>query len=170
MTGQQTGKGQLIAGHVLSGLVILFLLFDAGLKLVSPETAIKYSPPGLGWPLEVGTMYLLGTLLLIPTLLAPGPGRRLLGTGAMKYIGDRSYSIYLVQGMAGVAVAAMFPKLLNWPTLNWIGVGLVSLALADLLLRYVEQPLIEVGRNVVNRRKKAEPVAAAEPALVPQPA
>ena len=79
MTGQQTGKGQLIAGHVLSGLVILFLLFDAGLKLVSPETAIKYSPPGLGWPLEVGTMYLLGTLLLIPTLLYIWPRTAILG-------------------------------------------------------------------------------------------
>lgn len=49
--------------------MILFLLFDAGLKLASPGTAIKYSPPGLGWPLEAGTMYLLGALLLIPTLL-----------------------------------------------------------------------------------------------------
>jgi hypothetical protein len=79
MTDRTTPKGQLIAGYVLSGLVILFLLFDAGLKLVSPETAIKYSPPGLGWPLEVGTMYLLGTLLLIPTLLYIWPRTAILG-------------------------------------------------------------------------------------------
>ena len=79
MTDTTPGKGQLIAGRVLSGLVILFLLFDAGLKLVSPETAIKYSPPGLGWPLEVGTMYLLGTLLLIPTLLYIWPRTAILG-------------------------------------------------------------------------------------------
>ena len=79
MADQQTGKGQLIAGYALSGLVILFLLFDAGLKLVSPETAIKYSPPGLGWPLDVGTMYLLGTLLLIPTLLYIWPRTAILG-------------------------------------------------------------------------------------------
>ena len=77
--GNGPGKGQLIAGRVLSGLVILFLLFDAGLKLVSPETAIKYSPPGLGWPLEVGTMYTLGLLLLIPTLLYIWPRTALLG-------------------------------------------------------------------------------------------
>lgn len=69
MTDAVPTKGQMIAGRVLSGLVILFLLFDAGLKLASPETAIKYSPPDLGWPLEVGTMYMLGLLLLIPTLL-----------------------------------------------------------------------------------------------------
>ncbi|MHA4838861.1 DoxX family protein [Sphingopyxis sp. MSC1_008] len=79
MTDTTPSKGQLIAGRVLSGLVILFLLFDAGLKLVSPETAIKYSPPGLGWPLEVGTMYLLGLLLLIPTLLHIWPRTAILG-------------------------------------------------------------------------------------------
>lgn len=79
MTDTVPGKGQLVAGRVLSGLVILFLLFDAGLKLVSPETAIKYSPPGLGWPLDVGTMYLLGLLLLIPTLLYIWPRTAILG-------------------------------------------------------------------------------------------
>lgn len=69
MTDAVPTKGQTTAGRIISGLLILFLLFDAGLKLVSPRTAIEYSPPGLGWPLETGTMYLLGTLLLVPTLL-----------------------------------------------------------------------------------------------------
>ena len=79
MTDTPPAKGQLIAGRILSGLVILFLLFDAGLKLASPETAIKYSPPGLGWPLDVQTMYLLGGLLLIPTLLYIWPRTAILG-------------------------------------------------------------------------------------------
>ncbi|WP_439569468.1 DoxX family protein [Sphingopyxis sp.] len=80
MTNDTTpAKGQLIAGRILSGLVILFLLVDAGLKLVSPETAIKYSPPGLGWPLDVGTMTMLGVLLLIPTLLYIWPRTAILG-------------------------------------------------------------------------------------------
>ncbi|KGB52567.1 hypothetical protein FG91_03311 [Sphingopyxis sp. LC81] len=79
MTDMTPTKGQLIAGRVLSGLVILFLLFDAGLKLVSPETAIKYSPPDLGWPLDVPTMTMLGTLLLIPTLLYIWPRTAILG-------------------------------------------------------------------------------------------
>ena len=85
-------KGQSIAGRVLSGLVILFLLFDAGLKLVSPETAIKYSPPDLGWPLDVPTMTMLGTLLLIPTLLYIWPRTAILGA-------------ILVTGYLGGAVA-----------------------------------------------------------------
>ena len=79
MTDTTPNKGQLIAGRVLSGLVILFLLFDAGLKLVAPEVAIKYSPPDLGWPLEVGTMYMLGLLLLIPTLLYIWPRTAVIG-------------------------------------------------------------------------------------------
>lgn len=79
MTDQQTGKGQLIGGYILSGLVILFLLFDAGLKLVSPETAIKYTPPSLGWPLDVPTMTMLAILLLIPTLLYIWPRTAILG-------------------------------------------------------------------------------------------
>ncbi|BBB07012.1 DoxX family protein [Sphingopyxis sp. EG6] len=79
MTDAVPAKNQLIAGRILSGLVILFLLFDAGLKLASPETAIKYTPPGLGWPLDVGTMYMLGILLLIPTLLYIWPRTAILG-------------------------------------------------------------------------------------------
>ena len=79
MTDRHPAKGQLIAGRVLSGLVILFLLFDAGLKLVAPEVAIKYSPPSLGWPLDVPTMTMLGTLLLIPTLLYIWPRTAILG-------------------------------------------------------------------------------------------
>lgn len=79
MSDAVPAKYQLILGRVLSGLVILFLLFDAGLKLVSPETAIKYSPPNLGWPPEVGTMYLLAILLLIPTLLHVWPRTSILG-------------------------------------------------------------------------------------------
>jgi len=79
MTDQQPARAQLIAGRILSGLVILFLLFDAGLKLVAPEVAIKYTPPGLGWPLDVPTMTMLAVLLLIPTLLYIWPRTSILG-------------------------------------------------------------------------------------------
>ena len=79
MTAAVPTKGQSSAGHILSGLLILFLLFDAGLKLASPATAIKYSPPGLGWPLDVPTMTMLGLLLLIPTLLYIWPRTAILG-------------------------------------------------------------------------------------------
>ncbi|WP_422059775.1 DoxX family protein [Sphingopyxis sp.] len=79
MTDQAIPKGQLNAGRTLSGLVILFLLFDAGLKLIAPQIAIRYSPPGLGWPLDGPTMGLLGMLLLVPTLLYIWPRTAILG-------------------------------------------------------------------------------------------
>lgn len=79
MTEALPSKKALIAGRSLSGLVIAFLLFDAGLKLIAPEMAIRYSPPGLGWKLDVATMVTLGLLLLIPTLLHIWPRTSILG-------------------------------------------------------------------------------------------
>lgn len=79
MTDTNPGKGQVIAGRILSGLVILFLLFDAGLKLVAPQFAIDNGPPNLGWPPKIETMYLLAILLLIPTLLHIWPRTAILG-------------------------------------------------------------------------------------------
>ncbi|HEV7312137.1 DoxX family protein [Sphingopyxis sp.] len=79
MTDTTPTKGQLIAGRILSGLVILFLLFDAGLKLVAPQFAIDNGPPNLGWPPKIETMYLLAILLLIPTLLHIWPRTAILG-------------------------------------------------------------------------------------------
>ena len=79
MTDTIPTKGQLSAGRVLSGLVILFLLFDAGLKLVAPQFAIDNGPPNLGWPPKIETMYLLAILLLIPTLLHIWPRTAILG-------------------------------------------------------------------------------------------
>ncbi|WP_374405984.1 DoxX family protein [Pelagerythrobacter sp.] len=66
-------------GRALSGLAVAFLLFDAGLKLVAPQFAIDNSPPGLGWPPEIGMMYTLAILLLIPTLLYVYPRTAVLG-------------------------------------------------------------------------------------------
>lgn len=79
MTDTTPTKGQLIAGRILSGLVILFLLFDAGLKLVAPQFAIDNGPPNLGWPPRIETMYLLAILLLVPTLLHVWPRTAILG-------------------------------------------------------------------------------------------
>lgn len=65
-------------GRVLSGLVIAFLLVDAGTKLVAPQFAIDNSPP-LDWQFDVATVRMLGVLLLVPTLLYLWPRTALLG-------------------------------------------------------------------------------------------
>jgi len=67
------------AGRVLTGLVALFLLADSGMKLVVPEMMAANTPPNMGWPLDSGTLRMLGVLLLIPTLLYLWPRTALLG-------------------------------------------------------------------------------------------
>ncbi len=69
----------LIFGRALSGLVVAFLLIDCGTKLIAPQLALAYSPPGLGWRLDVTTMRTLGVLLLLPTLLHIWPRTAVLG-------------------------------------------------------------------------------------------
>jgi hypothetical protein len=67
------------AGRILTGLVALFLLADSGMKLAVPEMMAANTPPGMGWPLDSGTLRMLGLLLLIPTLLYLWPRTALLG-------------------------------------------------------------------------------------------
>lgn len=61
-----------VAGWVLSGIVILFCVMDAGLKLVAPQVAIDNSPP-LGWPADPCAYRALGLTLLVSILLYAAP-------------------------------------------------------------------------------------------------
>ncbi len=73
-----TNDRERIAGLVLSGLAILFLLMDAGMKLAAPQMAIDNSPP-IGWPADVQSYRALGLILLVPTLLYAFPRTAVLG-------------------------------------------------------------------------------------------
>lgn len=57
-----------IGGWTLSGLVILFLVMDAGMKLV-PIQPVFDTMKALGWPADPALMRLLGALTLVSTLL-----------------------------------------------------------------------------------------------------
>ena len=81
-------------GRVLSGLVVIFLLVDAGTKLVAPQFAIDNSPP-LAWELDIGIVRTLAVLLLIPTLLYIHPRTAVLGA-------------VLITGYLGGAIATHF--------------------------------------------------------------
>ena len=61
-------RSETIVGWILSGLVILFLLMDAGMKLVPIQPVID-TMKLLGWPADPALMRLLGVLTLVPTLL-----------------------------------------------------------------------------------------------------
>jgi len=71
-------SASLWTGRVLSGLAAVFLLVDAGTKLALPGLVAAQSPE-IGWSLDPGTMRLLGTLLLVPTLLYVWPCTSVLG-------------------------------------------------------------------------------------------
>ncbi|MEO6085784.1 MAG: hypothetical protein ABIQ18_21985 [Umezawaea sp.] len=67
----------------------------------------------------------------------------------MRFVGERSYSLYLVQGIAGGAVALV----------GTFGARLaVALVLAHVLYRLVELPMITVGQKVLARRNARPPV------------
>lgn len=101
-----------------------------------------------------GTTYGVLVALLIPALVSKGPVSWVLALPPLRWIGERSYGLYLVQGIAGFAVAGTFTATLSTHrTLTAIAVTLVGLILADFLHRWVEQPMIKAGRTLVTLRR-----------------
>ncbi|WP_201834597.1 DoxX family protein [Microvirga zambiensis] len=73
------GRGGLLwTGRVLSGLVVLFLLFDAAIKLVPLQVVIDTVIP-LGWPTDATTWRALGIVLIASALLYAYPRTSVLG-------------------------------------------------------------------------------------------
>ncbi|MET7280400.1 acyltransferase [Kribbella sp. NPDC005582] len=85
--------------------------------------------------------------LLLPALLADAFPQRLLSSRAFVFLGERSYSIYLVQLIAHSAVAAIY----QGPVL-WVPVALMSILMAHLCYRWVEKPMITTGKRFIARQ------------------
>lgn len=66
------------AGRILSGLIILFMLFDSGIKLVPLDVVIQTSGE-LGLPTTAGFARGLGVLGLVCTILYAVPQTSILG-------------------------------------------------------------------------------------------
>jgi peptidoglycan/LPS O-acetylase OafA/YrhL len=91
-------------------------------------------------------------------LLRPSVGRRALSARWMVWAGRRAYAVYLFHPLVGSAVDAVLPQpnlALQIVQLILMTVG--TFALAELLHRLVEQPLIRVGRRISDRRRRGEP-------------
>lgn len=100
--------------------------------------------------------YGLAVCLLLTTVVGPGPTRWLLSRRPMAFVGERSYSLYLVQAFAHSAAVGLVPVVAGqrWPyaaLVTWV----VGVLIADLLYRWVEQPLIRIGKRFA---KRPEPV------------
>jgi hypothetical protein len=72
------GRGAVRGGWALSGIAIAFFLMDGGLKL-SNLPIVARTTAELGWPTNIGTIYMLAALLLGSTLLYAIPRTAMLG-------------------------------------------------------------------------------------------
>ncbi|MBB4688122.1 acyltransferase family protein [Amycolatopsis jiangsuensis] len=108
------------------------------------------------------------TMLLLVVLLSPGPARWLLSTAPMRFVGERSYSLYLLQGPVHFAVIQAVPQLAERSLLTALTVFVVDLGVSDLIHRWVEQPLIRTGKQLIARRRARAEEKAAPPAVEPR--
>jgi len=112
-TAVKTSKGTLWAGRIVMGLVTLFLLFDAVMKIFPNQIVIQDSAK-LGW--TVGTLRPLGIVLLISTILYVIPRTALLGAILLTaYLGGATASCIL----AGDAMKCIFPVVFG--VVVWLG-------------------------------------------------
>jgi hypothetical protein len=75
---ETSSRAMTLTGRIMSGLVILFLLFDGGIKLI-PMTPVTETMQALGWPASAEMARGLGVLTLICTLLYATPRTAVLG-------------------------------------------------------------------------------------------
>lgn len=66
------------AGRIMSGAVVLFMIFDGVIKL-PPLEIVTQTMGALGWPADIGTARLLGIIGLISTALYALPRTSFLG-------------------------------------------------------------------------------------------
>ena len=71
-------SGALWTGRVLSGFIILFMIFDGVIKLPPLDVVTQTMVP-LGWPADVNVARLLGVIGLISTALYALPRTSVLG-------------------------------------------------------------------------------------------
>ncbi|WP_255637651.1 acyltransferase [Amycolatopsis sp. DSM 110486] len=140
-----------VAGVVVAAVIVVVQVFFTDL------TVALHDDGGVA----VGTAYAVLVALMLPSLVAGGPLSRLLSLKPLRFIGERSYSLYLIQSIAGWTLAGLVPQLAHPRTLTAVGVTAVALLMADLLYRWVELPMIALGRRVT--AKRPEPTPAKEP-------
>ncbi|GAA1676811.1 acyltransferase [Kribbella yunnanensis] len=93
--------------------------------------------------------------LLLPALLADAFPQRLLSMRPFVFLGERSYSIYLVQLIAHEAVVAiylLFGQNLGKTPVPFVAVSLMSIVMAHLCFLWVEKPMINVGKRFISSK------------------
>ena len=92
-------------------------------------------------------MYGVCVALFLPTLIGRGPIKWLLESGPFRFAGQRSYSLYLIQILAGQALVGMDPYITDGMRKAML-VAIVGLVFSDFLYRFVEVPMIAFGKRL----------------------
>jgi peptidoglycan/LPS O-acetylase OafA/YrhL len=111
----------------------------------------------VGSQIPIIFVYGLAATLMLPGLVAFTPTTRALSWAPLRWLGQRSYSIYLVQFLAGIVVTSV----LSMPGLGFVKtvlVAAVAAGIADLIYRGVESPAMALGKRITQRRSAAKKV------------
>ncbi|MFI6785234.1 acyltransferase family protein [Micromonospora sp. NPDC050276] len=135
--------------HPVTGTVAI-------LAFVVVQVCAQFWPTRLGQEALIGS-YAAATAALLPALLSRSVLARGLGLRPLVFVGERSYSLYLIQAIASRATAGLMPAIGHRTTLFFVATTLVALLAADLMYRWVELPMIEVGRRLAAQVSRPAP-------------
>ncbi|GLZ60429.1 acyltransferase [Micromonospora sp. NBRC 107095] len=141
--------------HPVASLAVL-------VGFVAVHLSLPYWPPAEDGHSELMIgVYAVAVAVLLPAMLASGLPTKLLSWRPLVFVGERSYSLYLVQYLAMTTVIALVPSYAGHSTRLFVATTVVGLLAADLLYRWVEQPMIGAGRRFSGRGKVVPATPAA---------
>ncbi|WP_026425009.1 acyltransferase family protein [Actinokineospora inagensis] len=109
-------------------------------------------------------LYSVLCAMLVIATLGKGPLQWVLQLPPMVFIGERSYSLYLIHNLAGFTLASTIPRFAEHSFRTTLAVVAVALLMSDMVYRWVEQPMISLGRKLIVALRTRKQAKATEPA------
>lgn len=120
------------------------------LLMVAAQVAVRPAVEVVGEPWTI-VMYTPFACVLLVSLLGSGHASQFLATSPLRWVGERSYALYLVAQAVALTLAAAVPALAVPRTSTAAVDILTALAVAALLHTSVERPGIRLGRVLAGR-------------------
>jgi peptidoglycan/LPS O-acetylase OafA/YrhL len=147
-----------------AGFAFMHRLRDVGLAFVLPVlTALQFSRLQADPRLYARTAYALVVMFLLGILvITEGRIQRFLSTPLLGFIGELSYGIYLVHVLCLNVAEKAFPPGKGLGVPAYVLTCLISIAVAYVLNRLVEKPMIHVGRMLNLRLQRRRSLGTAQ--------